>query len=382
MTVSRRKFFRTLGLGAAVGAAAQVPLGLAFGSPFEPARTREPGGPVLLNNNENVYGPSSKVDATIRAAIPSVNRYPFNEYDVLTERIAALHKVKPEQVILGCGSTEVLQASVQAFLGSGKRLVQASPTYEAPFFAARSVGAEVVSIPLNKEFAHDLDGMLAQVNDSTTLVYICNPNNPTASLTQREGLENFIARLPAKCYVLIDEAYHHYVGQSSMYKSFLDYPLQDDRVIVARTFSKIFALAGLRIGYGIASPELAKRINTYVTDGGISIVGLKAAIASLDDVQGMAMAVKRNADTRQEFFNQAMARMLKPIDSHTNFIMMDTQHPIEPTIEHFKKQNILIGRRFPAMNTYARISLGTTDDMKAFWRGWDTLPFAKMPMMH
>jgi histidinol-phosphate aminotransferase len=281
---------------------------------------------------------------------------------------------------MGCGSTEILRVATAAFLGSGRQLVQASPTYEAIEAYAQAAGAKVASVALTKEFAHDLNSMLGHMDDNTTLAYICNPNNPTASLTPRRDLEAFIAKLPANCYVVIDEAYHHYAGQSSMYRSFLDAPVQNERVIVSRTFSKIYGLAGLRLGYAIASPGVAKRISTYLTQDSINGIAVRAAMAALDDSVSTTEFARRNADIRQEFFNQAMARMLKPIDSHANFVMMNVDHPAEGVIEHFRKNNILIGRHFPAMNTYIRISLGTPEDMKAFWRVWDMLPFAKMSM--
>ena len=135
-----------------------------------------------------------------------------------------------------------------AFLGSGKQLIQASPTFEAIEHYARSAGSEVISVRLTPGFAHDLDGMLTHASSSTTLVYICNPNNPTASLTPRKDIENFISKLPTSTFVIIDEAYHHYAGRSGDYASLLDRPLHDERVIVTRTFSKVYGLAGLRLG--------------------------------------------------------------------------------------------------------------------------------------
>jgi histidinol-phosphate aminotransferase len=384
MLVSRRNFLRTIGIGAATGAAVQLPFaGIARAARFEPSRTGKSGGPILLNSNENVYGPSAKTAAAIRSALDTTNRYPFMEYDRLTERIAGFHGVKPEQVLLGCGSTEILRVAAMAFLGKGKQLVQATPTFEAIEQYARSTGAEVVSVPLNNEFAHDLDSMLAQANASTTLVYVCNPNNPTASITPRKDLETFIGKLPATTYVVIDEAYHHYAGQSAMYASFIEHPINNDgRVIVCRTFSKVYGLAGLRLGYAIASPAIVQRMETFLTQDDINGMVARAAIAALDDTDSVKDFVRRNTDDRQEFFNQAMARMLKPIDSHANFVMMNTHHPAQETIEHFRQNNILIGRRFPAMDTYIRVSLGTTDQMRAFWRTWDKLPYAKAPMHH
>jgi histidinol-phosphate aminotransferase len=235
---------------------------------------------------------------------------------------------------------------------------------------------------LTPTFAHDLDGMLAHASASTTLVYICNPNNPTASLTPRKDLENFISKLPASTFVVIDEAYHHYVGQTGMYASFIDRPLDDRRVIVARTFSNVYGLAGLRLGYAVGSPKIIQQMRKFATEDNINEIVTQAAGAALDDTDAINDFIQRNADDRQEFFNQAMARSLRPIDSHTNFVMMDTFRPAEEVIEHLCENNILIGRRFPPMDTYIRISLGRPEEMRAFWRAWDMLRYPKNFMQH
>jgi histidinol-phosphate aminotransferase len=371
---SRRNFFRTIGLGAAASAAARWPLGeFAHATRFAPARASDTPGAVRLNSNENPYGPPSRATAVIRSAMASANRYPFMDYEPLAQKIADFHHVKREQVVFGCGSSEILRVAAVAFLGAGKRLVQPSPTFEAMDQYARSVGAEVISVPLARTFAHDLEAMLSHADGPGGLIYICNPNNPTASLTPRQDLETFINKLPASYYVLIDEAYHHFAGESGMYQSFIDQPLQDQRVIVSRTFSKVYGMAGLRLGYGIASPAAAKRLESLLTSDGVNGIVSKAGMAALDDTASVRLFVQRNADVRQEFFNQATARMLKPIDSHANFVMMNTYHPAEEIIEHFRKQNVLIGRRFPAMDTYIRVSLGTPEEMRLFWQAWDSL---------
>ena len=383
MHLSRRNFLRSVGVGTTAATALQLPFsGLASAAVFEPSRTKGPGGPIRLDSNENVYGPSVKTATAIRAALGSANRYPFREYDAFVERIASLHRVKPQQVMLGCGSTEILRLAAAAFLGPGKQLIQASPTFEAMDHYAHSTGAEVISLQLTANFAHDLDAMLGRIGESSTLVYICNPNNPTASITPRKDIETFISKLPDSTYVLIDEAYHHYAGTSAMYASFVDRPLDNPRVMVSRTFSKIYGLAGLRLGYGITSGVTAKQMNSYATLDNVNGLALQAAMAALDDTASVADFAKRNEDARQEFFNQALARMLKPIDSHANFVMMNTHHPAEQVIEHFRKNDVLIGRRFPAMDSYIRVSLGTSQDMMAFWRVWDMLPFAKAAMQH
>ena len=318
----------------------------------------------------------------IQIAIASANRYPVMECKSLTEKIARVHGVQPQQIILGCGSTDILRMAAFAFLGSGKQLLQALPTYEAMEHYARAASSEAVSVPLTPRFFHDLEGMRARVTASTALVYICNPNNPTASLTPRKDLETFIGKLPASTVVLMDEAYHHYAGQSGMYASFLDGPMEDERVIVTRTFSAAYGLAGLRLGYAVAAPGAIQKMGRFASQDNINTVAAQAASAALDDSEAVNELVRRNADNRQEFFNQAMTRALKPIDSHANFVMMNTFHPAEDVIQHFRKNDVLIGGGFPAMSTYIRISLGRPEDMRRFWEAWDLLPYPKHTMQH
>lgn len=370
MYASRRTFLRCLGTSAAIGLTPARSLDLSALS-FEPARSGTRQGPILLNSNENAYGPlPNSVDA-LQGALGQANRYPFSFYGELAEELGALHHVQPSQIVLGCGSSEILRMATAALLGKGKQLVQASPTYEAAERYARVAGASVVSVPLTNEFGHDLRAMLAATKTAESLVYICNPNNPTASLTPRRQIEDFIAHLPSLCHVLVDEAYHHFATPSDLYRSFIDDPVNDDRVIVCRTFSKIYGLAGLRLGYAVASPKMAEALRTYATMINLNGMVSVAALAGLSDSEGLRAAAKRNADDRQEFFNQAMARMLKPIDSHANFVMLNSHHPAEQLIEHFKRNNILIGRKFPAMSTYIRVSLGRRQEMSEFWRVWD-----------
>src|SRR5713101_5944542 len=381
MPVSRRGFLRTLTAGAVAGSlTGWSGTAVAAASTLAARPERDRLGLLLLDSNENAYGPSAKVMAAVQASLSRTNRYPFREYDGLTEDLARLHQVDTKKVLLGCGSTDILRVTAAALLGPGKKVVTASPTFEDLGMYAKAIGAEVIMVPLTHNFAHDLDAMLARVDSSVTLVYICNPNNPTASLTPRADIEAFLSKLPSSVYVLIDEAYHHYVNASARYVSFLDQPAGNERVIVMRTFSKIHAMAGLRLGYAVADRRLIEKMRTYLTDIDLNCAAVAAGRAALGDTESVRNSVKRNEDDRQEFFNQAMARMLKPIDSHANFVMMDTHHPAEETIQHFQKHNVLIGRRFPAMETHVRVSLGTPDEMREFWRVWGLLPYARMQM--
>ncbi len=381
MPVSRRGFLRTLTAGTIAGSlprwsgSAEAALSVLAA---RPERDRE--GFLLLDSNENAYGPSAKVMDAVQESLSRVNRYPFREYDGLTADIARLHKVETNRVLLGCGSTDILRVTAAALLGPGKKVVMASPTFEDLGIYAKALGAEVVAVPLTATFAHDLEAMLARVDNSAALVYICNPNNPTASLTPRADIDAFLGKLPSSTCVLIDEAYHHYAHASARYVSFLDQPTANERVIVIRTFSKIYAMAGLRLGYAVADHRLVEKMKSYLTDIDLNCVAVAAGRAALADPEGVRNSVKRNTDERQEFFNQAMARMLKPIDSQANFVMMDAHQPADSIIDHFLKNKIRIGRHFPPLSNHIRVSLGTPPAMREFWRIWDLLPHSKMSM--
>jgi len=385
MSVSRRKLLRQIGVGAVVGAAAPAFRGFPFAAASEasresfvaadqPGRVATAADPVLLYRNENPYGPSEKVLGVLRESVASSNRYPRTEYDTLIEKLAALHHVKPEQIVLGCGSGEILAMAALAFLKPGKKLVQGAPTFPSLGKLAQAAGVEVASVPLNKRYEHDLGAMLDAARTSTGLVYIVNPNNPTGTITPRKEIETFISKLPAEVTVLIDEAYHHFVTPNMAYESFLDRHLEDPRVVVSRTFSKIYGLAGMRIGYAVAAPEMAKRLPAGFPNWSVSVVSARAASAALDDVEYVRLGIKRNSDDRQEFMNQVNARMLRAIDSQTNFAMVNPMRPPDEVIEHLKKNHILIGPKYPVLDKYIRVSLGTPGEMQAFWRAWDLMP--------
>jgi histidinol-phosphate aminotransferase len=229
---------------------------------------------------------------------------------------------------------------------------------------------------LRPDYACDLDGMLSRCDATVGLVYVCNPNNPTGSLTPRRDLEAFIARLPAATGVVIDEAYHHYVDAAADYRSFIDYSVGDSRVIVTRSFSKIHGLAPLRIGYAVAHADTAARLALHRTSGGINVISSRAARAALADGEFVRASDIRNANDRQEFFNQANARMARCVDSQTNFVLLNAERPAEEVIAHFKGNRILLPHPYPRFGHHIRVSLGTRADMQEFWRVWDLMPGA------
>lgn len=371
MDVSRRRFFQTSFV--ATAAAIAMPQEL-LALPFkEPQRTPKPGGPILLNSNENPYGAWPTLMSAMTEYLNVANRYPDSEYDRLIQRVAALHRVKEEQVILGCGSGEILRICAECFTGPRAALVTASPTFEALGHHTRNRGHEVRTIRLNNRFEHDLEQMADTSKGPIGLLYICNPNNPTASITPRKAIEAILPKLSKDTIVLIDEAYHHFALSSPDYISFLDQPVADDRIIVARTFSKIYGLAGIRVGYAVAAVPVARKMAPFALPDGVNIVAAQVAVNALDDAKGLAFAIKRNESDRDEFMRQVKQRKISFIPSQGNFVMIDTGKPIREVISYFRKNNIAIGRPFPPYDTHARISLGKPEEMKALWSAWDKM---------
>ena len=370
--LSRRTFFKAAGISAAAAAAsAGFPKELLAWA--EPPRAPQPGGPILLNSNENPYGPFPSVLA-MGNPFQDANRYPDHHSERIGERLAAYCKVTTESVVTGCGSTEILRMAANAFTGPGKKLVTASPTFEALEHYARVVRAETVKVTLAADFSHDLGAMLKAAGSDAGLIYICNPNNPTGNITPRSDIEEFIKKLPKSTYVLIDEAYHDFVPASADYASFIERPVNDDRVIVARTFSKIYGMAGLRLGYGVTTAPTARLLQEHKLEDSLNALITRAALVALDDTAGHHQARQRNAADRDEFMRQVTTRKLTAIPSAANFVMVQTGRPIRYLIGQFRQNNVAIGRPFPPLDTYARISLGKPDEMKEFWRVWDLLP--------
>ena len=376
MYVSRRDFLSSM--GGAVTATALAPQILS--APVAAAGRAPTKAPILLNRNENAYATSPAILNALRSASAFSNRYPYPALNDAISEIARFHGVNEKMVLLGCGSTDILRICANAFLTPGHTLVLADPTFEAIRDCAQAVGGKVVSVPLNHRYEHDLETMLARADSRTTLVYICNPNNPTGTITPRKRLESFLRALPQDIYVLIDEAYHHYAGASSEYASMLEPAASDPRLIVTRTFSQVYGLAGMRVGYAVANESTIRRLLPYQLWAGVNVAAALACSAALKDTAFLRLAVKRNQDDRQEFFNQAQARVLKPLDSHTNFFFMDAGRRASGVIAHFKRHNVLIGPEFPSMSTFIRVTLGLPDEMREFWRVWDLLPPGRMSM--
>ena len=334
-----------------------------------PQAASDKGRKVRLDRNENPYGPPETAIEAMRNSLSTVNRYP-DSWRILEDKLAALHKVRPEQVLTGCGSSETLRMVVDAFLKPGRKLVTATPSFPLVLFFARNRGAEAVEVPLKSNGAHDLKTMLERCDGSTGLVHICNPNNPTGTLTPRAEIDAFLQKLPAHIPVVIDEAYHHYVGPGAPYASLIDKPSGDKRTIVTRTFSKIYALAGARIGYAVSPAELSEKVRSGRLQFGVNSMVIPAALAALDDKEQTGRAARLNAEARREFIAQAKARGKTVNESHTNFMLLPVDRPVDEVVAHFRKNNVMV-THFRPLDSALRVSMGRPEEMKEFWRVWD-----------
>jgi histidinol-phosphate aminotransferase len=365
MHLDRRQLFQKFGVVAAATAVLPSPLESAA------AATDVSASLVRLNRNESAYGPCEKAKAAFHQAVAEANRYPNQDVEDLRATLAALHGVRSENITLGCGSRELLRVAADVWLGPGKSLVMASPAFDAIAQAAQLTGAEVRSVQLNRVHAHDLDVMLARADATTGVLYICNPNNPTGTLTSKADLETFFAKVPSNVTLLVDEAYHDYVAPTGSYASWTARAAIDPHLIVTRTFSKVYGLAGLRVGYAVSSAETAKRLATRRLPMDVSVVAARVALAALSDQAYVRSIVSLNSDDRQEFFNQANARMLRSLDSHTNFVLLSTGRSGEEVAEMLRAKGVLVSAGHAGLEKHIRVSLGLAEEMQAFWRAWD-----------
>lgn len=363
-TISRRKFAQLLGAGAAA-AVVRPPISLAA----HPATKSTTAGVVRLSSNENPYGPSPKALKAMNDAFNLICRYPDEYTDLLVEALAKLNGVNRDQILLGDGSGEILKLSAVAFTGppNGKhgrgKLIVADPTFEAILNHATLSGAEVVKVPLTSNFGHDLPKMMAAAQEG--LVYICNPNNPTASITPKNEVRENIVKAPRPTMVLVDEAYHHYVD-SPDYESVIPLIKDHPNLIVARTFSKIYGMAGLRCGYCVAQRETIERMRPHQTWDSVNIMALTAGIASVNDPAQVVDGRRLNAEAKT-FTTAELEKMgYKLIPSQANFVMVDVKRPVIPLLQAMKERNVHVGRLFPTLPNHMRVTIGKKTEMERF----------------
>lgn len=384
MAVSRRAFVRLAGVA---GTSALVSLRggviLARGREAAHGEGREfdaladapmPGGPIRLNSNENPIGPPRvAVDALMAAFAADAPRYPSGPAQKATQRIASHHQIAVESVVAGSGSGEILRMAVYAFVNPQRPLVTGSPTFEDPARYAELIGAPVIAVPVTRDLKLDLDAMAERARGAG-LVFLCNPNNPTGTVHSATAVTQFvdrITRVSPDTTILIDEAYHHYVEDPG-YATALPLALERRNVAVCRTFSKLYGMAGLRLGYVVARPEtaaalrrqrLANSVNALVAPAAAAALGEESATARHQAAEYVARERARNHDAR-EYTRKALAELGYPsLPSEANFIMVDVRRDVREFQKACADRGVLIGRPFPPLMTHARISIGTMDEM-------------------
>jgi histidinol-phosphate aminotransferase len=357
--VSRRRFAASL--GAVLGTAVARPTG----SSGRAAADAVPPAVIDLSSNENPYGPSPEALEAMTRSQAVASRYPDASEGETVEAIARHHGVSPDRIVLGCGSSEVLRLCDAAFLGPGRTVVAAEPTFEAVLHYAKVTKAEPVTVPLAADFRHDLQGLARACDARAGLVYVCNPNNPTGTIVRGDELLAFLGRIPPVTAVVVDEAYHHFV-EDPAYRSAVEMVARFPNVVVTRTFSKIYGMAGMRLGYAVASPENAERLRAHASWSNANAAVLAAARASLADVGLVARQRERLNGSRRWLVAELAREGRRTIPSETNFLMIDAGGDVKPLIAALEAKGIRVGRRFAALPTWLRVTIGTPDETRAF----------------
>jgi len=316
--------------------------------------------------NENPWGPSKKAIAAIAESAVRGNRYVYNSSLKMVEILAQKEGVKPENVLLAAGSTDILEKTAFALCMKGGNVISADPSYLSLVKTATAIGATWKNIPLKADYSHDLAAMEKAIDADTKLVYICNPNNPTGTLTPIEEIRSFCKRVNSKVPIFIDEAYLELLDDGDK-QSTVGLINEGYDVIVCRTFSKIHGMAGLRIGYMVARQERTKMIQDLVrTEMGISVTSLEGAMASLNDTEFQNFTRSNNKINRQYTFDELKKAGMNPIPSVTNFILFPIQMPAKDFVAKMLEKGVGIRGFEIHGKPYGRVSMGTMDELKLF----------------
>lgn len=365
---SRRMFLQMSVAAAAASALRIVNEPLLAAAAIDRERKQFPPGAVVINANENPLGPCDAARAAVVSMAPQGGRYSYWLTDELVDTFAQQQGLKREYIRTFPGSSEPLHFSVLAFTSPSRSYVTADPGYESGMHAAKISGARFVNVPLTKSYAHDVPAMLAAAPD-VGLFYVCTPNNPTGTLTPHADIEQLVAKKPKGSVVLVDEAYIHF----SEGVTALDLVKADQEVVVLRTFSKIYGMAGLRCGFAVARPDLLAKLENCGGWSALPITAVAAATASLKHEHLVSERKLLNTTIRQKTFDWLDRQGYSYVPSQTNFFMVDTKRPAKEIIDAMAAKNVFIGRIWPVWPTYARITVGTQAEMDAFTSAFDAV---------
>lgn len=333
---------------------------------FLPNDFKAPKIVAKLSSNENPYGPPMSAQKAVAESVKNGNRYAWKEMYDLIDKIAKKEGVTSEHIMMGPGSSDLLEKVALVTFMKGGNIVSADPCYMSLVSVAKSVGATWKPVPCTADWSHDLKAMEAAIDKDTKLVYVCNPNNPTGAITKGQDLLDFCSRVSEKVPVFVDEAYIELaVGADT--QSMVSLLAQKKNVIIARTFSKIMGMAGIRVGYIAAQPEFLASINKITRGGmGISYTSIFAASASLDDKDFQGNTRKLNHEAKTYLYENLDKMGYKYIPSYTNFVLFPISIPGKELLSKMTAKGIAV-RSFDVLNKpWCRVSIGTMDEMKAF----------------
>jgi histidinol-phosphate/aromatic aminotransferase/cobyric acid decarboxylase-like protein len=320
-----------------------------------------PPDAVMINANENPLGPCAEARDAVHNIVAKGGRYMYGETDKVAKILAEQEGVKQNYIRIYAGSSAPLHQSVLAFTTPTKPLVMGDPGYEAGSRAAEFIGAKVIKVPLKKDFSHDVKAMVA-ASSETGLIYICNPNNPTGTLTPKSDIQWLVENKPKGTVVLIDEAYTHIAGDDYFNT---DLVAKDKDVIVLRTFSKIYGMAGLRAGAAIGRPDLIEKMGGWGA-GMMPITGMAAASTSLQVKTLIPERRKIIGGVREDTLSFLTAKGFTVVPSVSNKFMVDVKQPGNNIVMAMRKEKVYIGRVWPIWPTYVRVSVGTQEEMDKF----------------
>ena len=325
---------------------------------------------IRLTSNENRLGLPESVRQAVLAAFHDAHIYPDDSADELAEALAKRHGIGREGVVHSHGSTEILRmvAPAQMVGHSRARLIMPDPTFEHLAEYAAPFGPDLVQVPLTEgDRAHDLQAMRAAAEswDGPVIIYICNPNNPTGTLSPMEELKSWITQAPQDHLFVVDEAYHEFVDDPT-YESLDGWAWERPNVMILRTFSKAYAMAGLCVGYAVAHPTLAARLRLFKTGRGPSHLSSRGAMAAMEDPEFLRRSLEANRASREIVYQVLRELDLGYMESHTNFVMHEVGGPVDPYVKRMREAGFQVGRRFPAYPAHNRITLGLPREMEAW----------------
>jgi histidinol-phosphate aminotransferase len=320
-----------------------------------------PPDAVRINANENPMGPCPAAIEAIQKIVPQGGRYLYDQTFAFSAAMAEVEGIEADHVMPFAGSSDPLHRAVLAYTGPGKSYVTADPGYEAGERAARFLNAKTIPVPLRKDYAHDVHAM-AQADPEAGLIYVCNPNNPTGSITPKEDIEYLVSHKPKDAIVLLDEAYIH-LSKNAEPASALVAAGKD--VIILRTFSKIYGMAGLRAGAALGRPDLLAKLRSYGA-GALPATGMAGAIASLKDKNLVKERRELIGAIREETASWLVKKGYSVVPSEANMLLIDVRKPGRQVFQALLKEKVVIGRSWPSMPQHVRVTIGTRDEMAKF----------------